>query len=40
VIADCQAHANLPRLLGPVLAGGRRFGCAVVYELARRPGAA
>jgi hypothetical protein len=33
VLADCQATANLPRLLGPMIVGVRRFGCAAVYEL-------
>ncbi|HUO71397.1 MAG TPA: hypothetical protein VMU39_11510 [Solirubrobacteraceae bacterium] len=33
VLADCQATANLRRLLGPMIVGERRFGCAAVYEL-------
>jgi hypothetical protein len=33
VLASCQVHGNLARLLGPELASVKRFGCAAVYEL-------
>jgi hypothetical protein len=33
LLADCAATANLHRLLGPMIVGVRRFGCAAVYEL-------
>ena len=33
VLADCSATANLHRLLGTMIIGVRRFGCAAVYEL-------
>ena len=33
VLADCQASANLPKLLGPIVESSRRFGCAAVYTV-------
>ena len=37
LVSDCSHHADLSRKLAPVLASTRRFGCARVYVLARRP---
>jgi hypothetical protein len=36
LVADCTTTENIPRLLGPLIVGSRRFGCATAYEL-RRP---
>ena len=33
LISDCQHHADLPRLLGPIVASARRFGCATVVQV-------
>lgn len=33
VLASCDAHANLARLLGPLIIAVHRFGCATVYDL-------
>jgi len=33
VLASCNAHANLARLLGPLVVAVHRFGCATVYDL-------
>jgi hypothetical protein len=33
MLADCESPVNLPKLLGPMIAGTRSFGCARVYEL-------
>jgi hypothetical protein len=33
VLASCQPHANLMRLLGPLVVDVHRFGCAAVYDL-------
>jgi hypothetical protein len=33
LVAGCATRADLPRLLGPLVARTRRFGCATVYEL-------
>lgn len=33
LLADCQAKANLPKLLGSLVIGVKRFGCARVVEL-------
>jgi hypothetical protein len=33
VLASCNAHANLIRLLGPLVVAVHRFGCAAVYDL-------
>jgi hypothetical protein len=33
VVSDCAARTDLRPLLGPILAGTRRFGCATVYEI-------
>ena len=34
LLASCTAHADLPRMLGELVASTTRFGCATVYELA------
>jgi hypothetical protein len=33
ILASCSAHADLQRLLGPLVIGVHHFGCATVYEL-------
>jgi len=33
VLADCSAHVDLARLLGPLVVAVHRFGCAAVYDL-------
>jgi hypothetical protein len=33
VIADCQHHPDLPRLLGPIVVSARRFGCTTVVQV-------
>ncbi len=33
VLSDCESPANIPKLLGPMILGTKRFGCARVYEL-------
>jgi hypothetical protein len=33
ILSSCKPHANLRRLLGPLIVDVRRFGCAAVYEL-------
>jgi hypothetical protein len=37
LLSDCQSTGDLLRLLGPLVASARRFGCAAVYELRVRP---
>jgi hypothetical protein len=34
VLASCQPHVDLGRLLGPIVSSVRRFGCATVYQVA------
>ncbi|MGI8411390.1 MAG: hypothetical protein ACR2LV_01980 [Solirubrobacteraceae bacterium] len=33
LLADCQASADLKKLLGPIIGSVQRFGCAAVYEI-------
>jgi hypothetical protein len=35
-LADCTSTADLQQLLGPMVVGAKRFGCAAVYELSTR----
>jgi hypothetical protein len=37
LLSDCQTTGDVSRLLGPLVASERRFGCAAVYELRLRP---
>jgi hypothetical protein len=36
LLEDCYSHANLTKLLGPLVLAERRFGCAAVYEVKAR----
>ncbi len=33
ILSDCESPADIPKLLGPMVLGTKRFGCARVYEL-------